>query len=283
MNRLPSLLPALVTPFTEAGGIDAAAHTFNVRTLWDQGVRGFLIGGSTGEGPYLETSERAELVALARAELGADAYLLCGISGESTAQAVAQTAEAGDGGADGVLVMTPTTLVRGRHDLVSAHFREVAERSPLPLFVYTVPNVTGYSLPIEIITELSRVDGIVGVKDSSGDPNRTGELRAGVADGFSIMIGSSRAIAATRARGADGAITASSNYAAPLAQQVVDGVPGAQETLTALVSIVEPNGIPGTKAAAETMGLKAGYPRRPLRPLAEPVRREIAAGLARFA
>jgi dihydrodipicolinate synthase/N-acetylneuraminate lyase len=281
MNRPPNLLPALVTPFTEDGTIDAAAHSFNVHTLWAQGVRGFLIGGSTGEGPYLDAGERTELVALARAELGDEAHLLCGVSGESTAQAVAQTAEAVAGGADGVLVMTPTTLIRGRDDLVFAHFREVAERSPLPLFVYTVPNVTGYSLPVETITELSRVEGIVGVKDSSGDPDRAGAVRAGVDEGFIIMIGSSRAIAATRARGADGAITASSNYAAALAQQVVDGEPGAQELLTTLVSIVEPNGIPGTKAAAEVMGLRAGWPRRPLRPVEEPVRREIAAGLAR--
>lgn len=281
MNRPPSLLPALVTPFTEDGTIDAAAHSFNVRTLWDQGVRGFLIGGSTGEGPYLDAGERTELVALARTELGDDAYLLCGVSGESTAQAVAQAAEAVAGGADGVLVMTPTTLIRGRDDLVFAHFREVAQRSPLPLFVYTVPNVTGYSLPVETINELSRVEGIVGVKDSSGDPDRAGALRAGADAGFVIMIGSSRAITATRARGADGAITASSNYAAALAQQVVDGEPGAQKLLTTLVSIVEPNGIPGTKAAAEVTGLRAGWPRRPLRPVDEPVRRQIAAGLAR--
>ena len=282
MARLPNLLAALVTPFTEDGTIDATAHRTNIRILWEQGLRGFVIGGSTGEGPYLAAGERRELVALARAELGGAGYLLCGICGESTAAALAQTAEAVAGGADGVLVMTPTTLIRGRHDLVAAYFRQVADRSPVPLFVYTVPSVTGYALPVETVTELSRVENVVGVKDSSGDPDRAGALRAGAAEGFHIMVGSSRAIAAARARGADGAITASSNYAAPLVQRVVDQEPGTQDLLTALVSAVETHGIPGTKAAAELMGLQAGWPRRPLQPVTKEVRHELRAELTRL-
>jgi len=283
MRRPPSLLPALVTPFAGDGSLDTAAHRFNLRTLSEGGVRGFLLGGSTGEGPYLEPGERSELMSQARAELGDSTYLLCGVAAESLWQAVAQIDEAVTGGADAALVVTPTSLVRGRHDLVAAFFREVAVASPLPIFLYTVPNVTGYTLPVETIIDLSHASGIVGVKDSSGEPDRAGAIRAGAPDDFLIMIGSSRAIAAGREQGAHGAITASSNYAARLAQSVVDGEPRAQELLTLLVAHIEPHGVPGTKVAAELTGLRVGVLRRPLLPVDPEIARDIAAALGELA
>jgi len=279
MRRPPSLLSALVTPFAGDGSLDTAAHRFNLRTLSEGGVRGFLLGGSTGEGPYLEPGERSELMSQARAELGDSTYLLCGVAAESLWQAVAQIDEAVTGGADAALVVTPTSLVRGRHDLVAAFFREIAVASPLPIFLYTVPNVTGYTLPVETIIDLSHASGIVGVKDSSGEPDRAGAIRAGAPDDFLIMIGSSRAIATGREQGAHGAITASSNYAARLVQRVVDGEPGTQELLTPLVAHIEPNGVPGTKVAAELTGLRVGVLRRPLLPVDPEIARDIAAAL----
>lgn len=47
-------MPALITPFTRGGEIDTRAHTHNLKTLAEAGIDGFVIGGSNGEGPYLE-------------------------------------------------------------------------------------------------------------------------------------------------------------------------------------------------------------------------------------
>jgi 4-hydroxy-tetrahydrodipicolinate synthase len=102
----PHLLPALVTPFDEDGEIDFKAHGHNLQELWRTGIRGFLIGGSTGEGPYLEPGERAGLLEIARKELGDEAYLSCGIAAETVRQAKRMIDEAA-GIADSVLVIPP--------------------------------------------------------------------------------------------------------------------------------------------------------------------------------
>ena len=165
---------------------------------------------------------------------------------------------------------------------MAVFFREDRDGIAAPVS-HTIPNVTGYTLPVETIIDLSSTSGIVGVKDSSGEPNRAGAIRTGAPDDFLIMIGSSWTIATGRQQGAHGAITASSNYATRLVQRVVDGEPGAQELLTPLVAHVEPNGVPGTKVAAELTGLRVGALRRPLLPVDPEIARDIAGAVGELA
>ena len=282
MRPPPHLLPALVTPFTRSGALDLDAHRYNLRELTARGISGFLIGGSTGEGPYLDHGERGALVAAARQELGSHPFLLAGIAAESLRAALVQAEEAAAAGADAVLVLTPTTLVRGNHPAVVGFFKDVADASPVPVFVYSVPAVTGYTLPIESAVELSRHANIAGMKDSGGDPLAMARLVEDTAGDLLLMTGSSRAMTLCITVGAHGAITASSNYLPELAGAVVAAARRSprsaarlQSQLSRLSTAVEAHRVPGVKAAAELTGLRPGYPRQPLRPLPAKERKKI--------
>ena len=287
MTAPPRLLPALVTPFSRRGDLDLAAHAHNLSTLWARGIRGFLLGGSTGEGPYLEPGERRVLTTTARETLGRRAFLLCGVAAETTKAALAQVTEAAEGDADAVLVLTPTSLVRGRTALVVDFFRRVAERSPLPVFLYSVPGVTGYALPEEAIRSLMEHPNIAGLKDSGGDAVRIQRiLFAADAQDFLVFNGASASVSLAMGAGAHGAITASTNYATTLLADLTRR-PGAspvrlselQRRLNAVVTAVEAHGVPGTKAAAGFVGLEPGFPRRPLRPVGKAGLRRIEEAL----
>jgi dihydrodipicolinate synthase/N-acetylneuraminate lyase len=282
MRTPPRLLPALLTPFTRSGELDLDAYRHNLRYLTEREIKGFLIGGSTGEGPYLEIGERQTLMAAARQELGKRPFLLVGIAAESLRVALAQAEEAAAAGADAILVVTPTTLVRGNHAAVAGFFGEVADTAPIPLFLYSVPAVTGYALPVDSAIELSRHPNIAGMKDSGGDPVGMARLTDNTPDGFVLMTGSSKAVTLCVAAGAHGAITASANYLPELVLEVVRKARrsprtarGIQARLTNTSSAVEAHRVPGVKAAAELVGLRPGYPRRPLRPLPAKERRTI--------
>ena len=188
MPALPYLLPALITPFDDAGEVDLDAHRFNLKTLNGQGINGFLIAGSTGEGPYLDPGERRSLVSSAREELP-ETYLMCGIAAETVRQAQAMISEAASGGADAALVITPTTLTRNRSQLVGGYYQQLADWSPLPLFLYSVPSVTAFELPEELVVELSQHPNIIGMKDSGGHPVRMQRLvaNASVTSSFSTV------------------------------------------------------------------------------------------------
>ena len=263
MKAPPRTMAALITPFDEHGSIDDAAHRHNLMQLTEWGLGGFLIGGSTGQGPYLEPGERGVLTATARDQLGSSAYLLTGISAQSVRQAAQQIAEAAHAGADAVLVTTPTLLLRKSAELVESFYSLVADLSPLPVFCYSVPAVTGYELPIESAVAICAHPNIVGMKDSGGDPERIDPILEGIGEGRYFFVGASRIVHEAFTRGAYGSITASGNYAPELAAAARDDA-NAQDRLSSIASNVEWHGLAGTYAAAAMVGLRAGTMRPPL-------------------
>ncbi len=286
MATLPSVMPALITPFDADGEIDLDAHHHNLDVLVGRGVTGFLVAGSTGEGPYLEPGERGRLLAAARAAHGDRIYLTCGVAAESLRQGIGQVTEAAAEGAESAVVLTPTSLARGNHAAVHDYYLGLAEASPIPILLYSVPAVTGYELPIDQIVMLSAHPNIVGMKDSGGRPVRIQELRSRIDDGFVIHAGASSMLAQSMAAGGGGAITASANYVPEFVRHVVEtshrsqaAADLLQQRLTILVREVESHGIPGTKAAAAEAGLRPGFPRAPLRPLTGESRTRVVAAL----
>lgn len=280
-SPIPTAIPALVTPFAHNGDIDLDAHRMNIRSLVAEGVAGFLIAGSTGEGPYLLNGERSTLLDAARDE-APDAFLLCGIAAQSVAQAAQQLAEVKS--ADVALVVTPTMFAKHNADQVR-FFTEVANLATLPIWLYTVPGVTGYNLPTEAVAELASHPNIVGIKDSSGIVERIAVMRQDCPDTFLIYAGASRAVAAAKRDGANGAITASGNYAWGLVNIITSGgaddpdVASAQERLTSLAAIVEEFGVRGTAVAASLAGLSPGHHRLPLDSLDAASRSSLGAAI----
>lgn len=256
-------MPALITPFTASYEIDLDAHRRNIEAMATRGASGVLISGSTGEGPYLEAGERGALVAAAK-DTTPSLTVVCGINAESVRQALAQVDEVTGAGADALLVITPTTLVRGRGHLVESFFEAVAQAAHIPMMLYTVPGVTGYELPTEAIASLALHPNIIGMKDSGGDASRLETLADTVASGFVVYAGASRSLAASAKVGAWGAITASANYALPDVSMAAQGDATAQRRLVTLTTVIETFGVAGTKLAASMTGLEAGASRPPL-------------------
>src|SRR6202012_386159 len=78
---------------------------------------------------------------------------------------------------DAILVRTPhyyRKQMRNREMLT--YYQAVADRSPLPVALYSVPSCTAYDLPVEVVAELAMHPNIIGMKDSSGNVERIGEL-----------------------------------------------------------------------------------------------------------
>lgn len=276
---LPRVMPALITPFSRDGSLDLESHTFNLRTLRERQVAGFLVAGSTGEGPYLEPGERRELARALRQELGGEVTVIVGVAAETVRSALAQIAEAETAGADAVLVQTPTSLTRGQEAAVITFYVNVADTSPLPLLLYSVPAYTAYEIPVASVLEVAAHPVIIGMKDSGGHPVRIATIVDSVPDDFVLYAGASAAVGPSMTSGAHGAITASTNYAPELVHRVVETEGEerrrAQVTLRELAGVVEAHRIPGIKTAAEAAGLKAGHPRLPLQRLEGPLATQI--------
>ncbi len=106
-----------------------------------------------------------------------DKLVLAGSGCESTRATIQMTADMAEAGADAAVVITPSyfkTKMTG--PVLEQHFTAVANASPIPVVLYSVPANTGIDLPVDVVTRLSRHPNIVGIKDSGGDITKIGEM-----------------------------------------------------------------------------------------------------------
>ena len=286
MIALRGILAPVVSPFDGRGDVDLDGFASNVRAHVSAGACGIVVTGSTGEAAMLDDAERNALVSRARRELPDGCTLLAGTGAESTRATIARSRAAADRGADAVLVVAPHYYGEAMTpDALLSHYHQVADASPIPVLLYTIPKYMHFALPPEVVAQLVSHENIVGMKDSSGDATLLARYLELQSDSFHVLTGSGVLFGEALRMGAHGGILAVSLFAPELsfdvwrAREVGDqaAVVRAQEVLAPLAAkIVGSMGVAGVKAAMDSVGLTGGAPRSPLRPLSAPARAMLA-------
>ena len=276
MMILNGVLAPIVTPFDASGAVDDDAFAANIRAHLEAGLHGVVVAGSTGEAALLDEDERARLVELARAALPSDRTLLIGTGAESTRAVIARNRVAAERGADGVLVVAPHYYGDAMTpEALREHYLRIADVSPVPVLLYTIPKYMHFALPADVVSVLARHENVVGMKDSSGDATLLRGYLASQSDSFKVLTGSGALFGEALGLGAYGGILAVALFAPSLALEVLDAHRNAREgdrsaaqaRLTPLATrIVAGMGVAGVKAALDAIGLHGGAPRPPLRP-----------------
>lgn len=296
MTRRPrGVMVAICTPFdATTGDVAPVPLRENARLLLETGLDGIIAAGSTGEASLLSDQEFRQLVEWLRDVVPEDRWLIAGTGKESTRATIKTCQAAADEGADAVLVRAPSYYGPSLAPAaLTAHFRRVADESPLPVLIYNIPKYTHLSISDQVLASLIEHPNILGAKDSSGDLKNFASYRE-VAPGWNLFMGNGAMLYAALEMGAVGGILAAANYAAPLALRIRDmferkdrtAAGATQEVLAPLHrDIVAALGPPGIKVAMEVVGLHGGPPRPPLAEIAAKDRTRIAgmlkdAGLA---
>lgn len=175
---IKGIVPPLVTPFTANGEIDELALRAGVRFMLEQGVHGLVVGGSSGEGYTLETDELQRLAAIASNEINGKIPLIAGIIANSTRDAV-RRAKALEGLDIAALQITPAHYIyKSDEESMLRHFKEISEAVDIPVLIYNVIP-WNYLTPALILRIMKEVQGVVGVKQSSGDLKALADLLIG--------------------------------------------------------------------------------------------------------
>jgi 4-hydroxy-2-oxoglutarate aldolase len=267
------MVPA-VSCFTASGDLDRAAFQFNLQAHLGHGVDGVLVAGSSGESALLDCEDRRQLLSWARESLPADRWLLAGVGSESTRLTISRTHDAKAAGASAVLVISPHYfLKRMTEAALLAHFRAVADASPLPVLLYNMPAYAHLVLSPAFVHEMAQHENVIGMKDSAGNIPVLTEYLEAQGPTFRVLTGSGATVVPALAAGASGAILAIALYAGPLVRQMidafragdVDGATALQARLAPLATdIAGAMGPAGMKAALDLVGLRGGAPRSPL-------------------
>ena len=273
--RLEGIFSPMVTNFKSGSeDLDVPAFAANARAHLAGGVDGLVICGSTGEAALLSEDERLTILEAARIAAPRGKTVLMGCGGESTRQTIRRCRDAHAAGADAALVVAPHYYSNAMNDTtLRAHYTRVADESPLPVVLYTIPKYMHFALSAELVAILSEHKNIVGIKDSSGDLAVLGGYLQSRSEGFTVLTGNGGQIHPALMAGAKGGIVAVSLFAAQHAVAIYEahtrGDHAAAEDLQArmkplAVTIVGELGVPGVKAAMTVAGLAGGIVRSPL-------------------
>jgi len=205
-------IAALVTPFTAAGGLDYVALDGLVDFHLEQGSDGLVVAGTTGESPTLSKAEWRDLLSAVIRRADGAIPVLAGTGSAATATAVEQTRQAGELGADGVLVVTPY-YNRPTQAGLEAHFTAVADVSAVPVVLYNVPSRTAVDLLPATVGRLAAHSRIVGIKEAKREIGRVEELLARCGPGFTVLSGDDPSCLAAMKSGASGVISVAANVA----------------------------------------------------------------------
>jgi len=176
---LAGIFPALTTPYREDGAVALDRFRANLARYNRTGLRGYVVLGSTGESVLLSKDEAESLLLAAREAASPDKLLIAGTGAESTAETIAKTKRAAELGYAVALVKTPHYYkpVYGPEAFLR-HYRAVADASPIPVLLYSVPVFTGVALETREVLALAEHPNILGIKDSSGVVQRVVDVRA---------------------------------------------------------------------------------------------------------
>ena len=274
---LGGLMVPVVSTFHADGALDRLSFTSNIAAHLADGVDGILVAGSSGESALLDDVDRRSLLEWAREQVPSTKWLLAGVGSESTRQTIARAHDAGRIGADAVLVVSPHYyLKRMTEAALLAHFRAVADASPLPVLLYNIPVYAHVVLSPTLVQEMAQHPNVIGMKDSAGNLPMLREYVAAQSDTFRVFTGSGATVVPALDAGVSGAILAIALYAGPTVRLMVDALrAGRRDEAVAIqvrlatiaTDIAGAFGPAGIKAAMEMVGLSGGPTRSPLLPL----------------
>ena len=289
-RALQGVFAPLTTPFDCDDRLSLPRLRQNLERYNATRLAGYVVTGSTGEAIMLSWAETEELWAAVVESAAADKILIAGTAAETTKETILRTRRAADLGYEVALVRTPHYYQsQMTPDVLTAMYRRVADTSPIPILIYSIPQYTGITVEAPLVERLAEHPNIAGIKDSSGSVQRAAEMVSAAGSNFRVLVGSASTFFASLMVGASGGILALADalpeacvelYELSIAGKIAEARALQERLVPASKALVSRWGATSMKYALDRLGYYGGPGREPLRPLCGDVRRGIDEMLA---
>jgi len=286
--RFRGIIPAVTTPFDSNGAVDTAGLAANVRFLLDAGVHGIVGTGTMGEAGSLDATERRLVLETVAEAVDGSVPVIAGVSSGTAATSIGFARDAARVGADAIMLLPPLGYSADRAEL-EAFYAAVADGAELPVMLYNNPEASGVDLLAPAIAAIAeRVEGIVAVKECSGDARRIPALLAAVPE-LEVLVGGDDWALEGFCSGATGWVSGVADVAprecAALWEHCRAGeLEAAREVYQRLLPLARfdmtPKLVQYFKAALDEVGLAGGPCRAPRLPLSDGERAALDEALA---
>lgn len=285
----------MITPLLDHNTIDVAGLEHLIEHILSGGVHGLFILGTTGEGPCLNHCLQYELIDRTCKQVNGRVPVLVGITNTIFAESIDIAHKAEDAGADAVVLAPPYYFPAGQIELLE-YLEHLLKRIHLPLYLYNMPSLTKFNFEPETIATAADMDGIYGIKDSSGDMIYFHKIKRKLRDkkNFSVFMGREELLAESVLLGADGGITGGALFYPKLYVDVYNAAKAADlakvkklhDKIMAISSAIYGVGryggssyLKGVKCVLSCMGICNDFMAEPFHKFREPERKNIQSHL----
>lgn len=201
---------ALITPFNDDLSIDFDGFKKLINYVSEEGCDYLVVNGTTGESATTTSTEKAELLAFAKLNNPKNLPIVYGLGGNNTAEVVKRISETDFLGVTAILTVCPYYNKPSQAGLI-AHFKAIAEASPVPVILYNVPGRTVTSISVDTIEFLSGHPNIIGMKDASTSMEQAITLSKRLPEDFILLSGDDNLVTPQISLGYQGVISVIGN------------------------------------------------------------------------
>ena len=207
-------IPAVITPF-DNNEVDYISLSKVVNYLIDNGSNALVPCGTTGESPTLSHEEHKKIIEETIRISDKRVPVIAGTGSNNTLEAIEYTKHAEKAGANAALIVTPYYNKPTQKGLYE-HFKLISENTKLPIIIYNIPGRSIIDMTIDTMSELSKLNNIIGVKDATNDLFRPLLTRTKINKDFCYLSGEDGTALAYLAQGGHGCISVTANVAPKL-------------------------------------------------------------------
>jgi len=165
MRKFEGVYPAMITPLNKNLGIDEKGLRYEVDYLIGNHVHGLVALGSSGEFPYLTLDEKKRVIDIVVGQANGRVPVIVGASSMGTEEAILLSRYAKDRGADGLMINLPIYFPLTDDDVFN-HYQAISKAVDLPILLYDLPYFTHLEMSPELISRLSYIKNVVGIKET---------------------------------------------------------------------------------------------------------------------
>ena len=286
-NTLTGILPPLSMPFDEDGNLVKGALKAQVDFMIESGVRGLVVGGSTGEGHTLSSTEFTDAMIEAYDANAGRVPFVVGLIVQSTREAIDRVKALGDIKIDALQVTPVHYLFKPGREATIEHFRAIWEATKVPILIYNVIPWNYLSID-DMLAIMEAVPGVVGMKQSSGDVKSVSDLVLRSKPENLVLTGIDALLYPSFALGAHGAISALTCAVPGVTVKLFDAVQAGDHVtakdihfrLNALWNALRHDNLPAcVKYIQHRQGLPMFHPRAPMERVTDEQKQKIDAVL----
>jgi N-acetylneuraminate lyase len=205
LDKYKGIIPAFYACYDEAGEISPERIKALAIHLYEKGVQGLYVGGSSGECIYQNLEERKATLKYVAESLKGQLTLIAHVGAPSTKESVELAKYAEELGYD-ALSAIPPIYFQLPESAIEKYWTEIMDSTDLPFIIYNIPQTTGYNLSINLLKKLLQNDKLIGVKNSSMPVMDIERFKAAAHDDFIVFNGPDEQYVSGRLIGADSGI-----------------------------------------------------------------------------